>query len=503
MKILSRYIIREHVPPFIFSLAIIMFLFLMQFLLKYITKIFGKGLSYFMITEVVFYNLAWMFALAVPMAVLVATLMSFGRLSGDNEITILKSSGISIYRIIRPALYFAGFITLGMILFNDRVLPDFNHRARIMLSNISQKKATLKLEPGIFFSVDRYSFYVEKMDKTLGEALDDRTNLLGPEYNVDTKPDKLLNISIFDHSNNNKTVTITAAEGYMVYSQTRKSLIFTLFEGEYHELNNLNPEEYRFSHFSRNIFYIPAPEFAFENKDTDYRGDREMNISMMSAQVDTSYKKVQREQKQILQDFRKYWQPVSTNMDAARSAPASPTADLQRSSENGARKQLLLDEVNNTIFTRGAERAHRKINRLYQSLRSSQSKIAAQRATINRYMVEIHKKFSIPFASLVFILIGAPLGIAARRGSLGVGATLSIIFFLIYWAFLMLGEDLADRELLTPFWAMWFPNILIGTTGFYMTWRTVKETTIIQWEDISSKTKGWFKKRKFLKNSNR
>ncbi len=499
MKILSRYIIREHIPPFIFSLAILMFIFLMQFMLKYITKIFGKGLSYFTIIELVFYNLAWMFALAVPMAVLISTLMSFGRLSGDNEITILKSSGISIYRIIRPALFFAGVITIVMILFNDKVLPNYNHRARVMFTNIGQKKATLKLEAGIFFSLDRYSFYVEKMDKTLGEELDDRTNLLGPEYEVETRPDKLLNISIFDHSNNTKTVTITAAEGYMVYSQTRKSLVFTLFDGEYHELNNLNPEEYRFSHFSRNIFYIPAPEFAFENKEDNYRGDREMNVAMMRAKVTESQKVVLQEQKQIVQDFKKYWQPIAANMDALKSAGKQMTPDLQQAEENDEENQSLIDQVNNTIFTRAAERAHRKINRLYQSLRSAQSKIASHREIINRYMVEIHKKFSIPFASIVFILIGAPLGIAARRGSLGIGATLSITFFLIYWACLILGEDLADRELLTPFWAMWFPNVLIGIAGMYMTWRTVKETTIIQWENITDKIKVWLKRLGFFR----
>ena len=167
MKILPRYIIREHIPPFIFALAVLMFIFLMQFLLKYITKIFGKGLPFLTIIELVFYNLAWMFALAVPMAVLVATLMSFGRLSGDNEITILKSSGISIYKIIRPALIFGGIITILMTVFNDKVLPDFNHRARVMFQNIGQKKATLKLEPGIFFDLGKYSFHVDKIEKTL------------------------------------------------------------------------------------------------------------------------------------------------------------------------------------------------------------------------------------------------------------------------------------------------------------------------------------------------
>jgi lipopolysaccharide export system permease protein len=285
----------------------------------------------------------------------------------------------------------------------------------------------------------------------------------------------------------------------MVYSRIRKSLVFTLFDGEYHELNNINPEEYRFSHFSRNIFYIPAPEFAFENKEDDYRGDREMNITMMREKVNGSYKTVHQEREQIVQNFKKFWQPIAANMDAAKSASMKTVPDLRSPDENQEENVVLIDQVNNAIFTRAAERAHRKINRLYQNLRSSQSKIISQRATINRYMVEIHKKFSIPFASIVFILIGAPLGIASRRGSLGIGASLSIFFFLIYWTFLILGEDLADRELLTPFWAMWFPNILIGIAGIYMTWRTVKETTVIQWENMGAKIKSWLRRFGFFK----
>jgi lipopolysaccharide export system permease protein len=99
--------------------------------------------------------------------------------------------------------------------------------------------------------------------------------------------------------------------------------------------------------------------------------------------------------------------------------------------------------------------------------------------------VEVHKKFSIPFASIVFILIGAPLGIASRKGSMGIGITLSIFFFLLYWICLILGEDLADRRFLHPMLAMWFPNILIGLAGMYLTWRTVKETTVIKWDKLA------------------
>jgi len=478
MKILSRYIIKEHLPPFFFALAVLMFIFLMQFMLKYITKIFGKGLGVFTIIELVFYNLAWMFALAVPMAVLVATLMSFGRLSGDNEITILKSSGISIYRIIRPALIFGASVTLLMIIFNDRVLPDFNHKARVMFRNIGQKKATLKLEPGIFFNVGKYAFHVENIEKTLGAELSNRMNVLGPEFDLETKPDRLMNVTIFDRSMQHRNITLIAEEGYMVYSKVKKSLLFTLFDGEYHELNTLNPEEYRFSNFSRNQFYIPAPEFVLEKRDDKSRGDREMNVEMMLAKVNKSK-----------DDLKNEHLKIRDKLDQS----ISKFGNLYAASGNVTTTDTLLD-IHKSVWKRATETAYRNLSRDYQSLRMANSRAQNSTRIINSYMVEVHKKFSIPFASLVFILIGAPLGIATRKGSMGVGATLSILFFLIYWACLILGEDLADRQFLSPMLAMWFPNIIIGLVGVYLTWRTVKETTVIRWEKVTGLFKRMNKK---------
>ncbi len=323
MKILSRYIIREHIPPFIFALTVLMFIFLMQFMLKYITRIFGKGLSAFTIIELVFYNLAWMFALAVPMAVLIATLMSFGRLSGDNEITILKSSGISIYRIIRPALVFGAVITVMMIIFNDRVLPDFNHRARVMFSNIGQKKATLKLEPGIFFTVGKCSFHVEKIEKTLGEEISERVNILGPEFDSDPTLDRLRQVTIFDNRDPAKIITLIADEGYMVYSKKKKSLLFALFDCEYHELNTINTEEYRFSLLSRYNFTLAAPEFELENRDDNIRGDREMDVEMMIDRVETFAREKRDESAKVVKKIEERLSTISdslkiTNRDTAQ-----------------------------------------------------------------------------------------------------------------------------------------------------------------------------------------
>jgi lipopolysaccharide export system permease protein len=143
MFLLARYTIREHIGPFLFSLAVIMFVFVTKFIVQYIGKIFGKGLSIGTIIEFIYLNLAWMLALAVPMSVLVAALMAFGRLSSDNEITILKTSGISIYKIIRPALIATIFLTIFMFWFTDKVLPEYNHKARLLWEKKLLTKATL------------------------------------------------------------------------------------------------------------------------------------------------------------------------------------------------------------------------------------------------------------------------------------------------------------------------------------------------------------------------
>lgn len=153
------------------------------------------------------------------------------------------------------------------------------------------------------------------------------------------------------------------------------------------------------------------------------------------------------------------------------------------------KKSDLFADVPEHVLKKGAERAYMKAGRLQQLLKTSGSRISSYEVAMNRYLVEVHKKFSIPFASIVFILVGAPLGIASRKGSMGIGITLSIFFFLLYWICLILGEDLADRRFIHPMLAMWFPNILIGLSGFYLTWRTVKETTVINWDKIGTLVK--------------
>ena len=476
MFLLARYTIREHIGPFLFSLAVIMFVFVTKFIVQYIGKIFGKGLSIGTIIEFIYLNLAWMLALAVPMSVLVAALMAFGRLSSDNEITILKTSGISIYKIIRPALIATIFLTIFMFWFTDKVLPEYNHKARLLFSSISRKKPTLQLEEGIYMNLGKYSILVEDVERSLGKEVIDKSNIIDPEY-VDDRADRLKDITIFDRSSSDLQRTIIAATGRLVFDKVRESLVFTLYNGEIHEINTKDYSEYRRLQFTRNVFYIPAPDLVFKRDEDEWRGDREMNIKMMKAEVAKYRNSISNEMKKIRQDMTVYYP-----------APDSIKTWLAWETNNDP-----ATEINTNNIQSSRTKALRKTQAVIQRLKSSEKNIDFYRRQIYKYEVEIHKKFAIPFASIVFILIGAPLGIKAKKGSLGVGVTFSIGFFLLYWVFLIGGEELADRQLISPFLAMWMANIIVGSFGIYLTYRVVKETTFIRWEKLPKFLQSFFR----------
>ena len=482
MKILYRYIIKEHIGPFFMGLAVIMFILLMNFLVRYIGQIFGKGLSALTIAKLILFNLPWMVALAVPMATLVAVLMAFGRLSSDNEITILKSSGISLYRIIRPALYAAFVLMIVMIYFNDQILPESNHQAKLMLRSIRQKKPTLQLEPNIFYTVDRYTIVVGKIQRPLPEQWLDLSNLLGPEYQGKPETDRLVDVTIFDQSDPQVDVTITAREGYMTYSKKRKSLVFTLFNGEFHKLDRQKLTEYERSTFTRQVVYIPASDFIFEERKDSDRSDREMTIAMMHRRVE--YYRHQYEVRK-----QRFANIINQNL-----AGVDRLLALGDTLQTAANIDSIKQAITPSQWRSARIKASRVTDRFYHQARTNVSFLNMQERAMDKFWVEIHKKFSIPFASIVFVLIGAPLGIMARKGGMGVGMSLSIGFFLLYWVFLIGGEDLADRQFISPFWAMWAANILVGAAGVYLTYKTVKETSFIDWEWWGKALRFWQKK---------
>ncbi|MBZ0264557.1 LptF/LptG family permease [bacterium] len=366
-------IVREHIAPFFFSIALIMLLFTLNLAFRMLGRIVGQGLEPMIIAEFFFLNLAWIITLAVPMGVLLACLMAFGRFAGDLEVVAMKASGISLLRMIRPVLITSFFVAAFSLYFQDQILPDMNHRNKLLTQSIRQKRPHIALREGIFT-----------------RDLPDQT-ILVKEKNEDS--DILKQITIFDESNPKQPTTVVADSGRLAYIDTLGMYRFKLFSGEIHQMKRDDPETYEVLQFREAIFRFDSKSQLLNRREEGYRGDRELGLAGLQARIDNLKKREER--------------PNNLKM-------------------------------------------------------------------INKYKVEYHKKFTISIAAIVFVFIGAPLGVRLHRGGLGVSGGLSVFFFLLYWSFLIAGEDLADREILSPWLAMWLPNILLFVLGIFLVWRELK-----------------------------
>jgi lipopolysaccharide export system permease protein len=442
MKLLYRYILREHIGPFFFGLFVITFILVMDFILEIVNLIIGKGLNAFTILQIFVLNLAWMFALSIPMAVLVAVLMAFGRLSQDNEITAMKSAGVSLYKMLLPPLFASLVIAGGLVWFNNKVLPEANHKERILRSAIHQKRPTLALKENVFIDyIPDYSILIKK---------------------VNPKTSELSEITIYDQKERKIPRTIIAQRGNLEFSPDGNTLILHLFDGEIHEVDQNEPNKYRRIAFDKQVIYIADAGNQLVKIESNYRTDREMNSKMMLNQV-RDYKNGIKSASQSMSSFLK---PVLGEV-------------LFGKNSNPGR---IFEQILSSTRKKGIEVAIRRNESILNQLYIEREKINTQKKEMNSLLTEVHKKYSIPVACIVFVLIGIPLGIMAKKGGIAVGLGLSVGFFLLYWAFLIAGEELADRMYISAFAGMWSANIVIGMAGLYILVRSAKEIRFISWE---------------------
>jgi len=449
MMIITRYIIKEHVGPFFLGLATITFAFLLNIVFRELGKLLGKGLPTTVILEFFVLNMAWILALAIPMAVLISTLMAFGRLSADNEIAALKASGVHLYRLIAPILILAALLAAGMERFNNCVLPDVNHRTRLLTRDISRKRPTLKLEPNVFFNeIDNYSVLVKEIKKD----------------------DLLISILINDQSDSRFNRTIIAEKGRLTFSENPEGLKFTLLNGEIHSVEKAHLENYQREMFQKREMWIDVSNMVLKRQESEHRGDREKSADMMRQDIKNNMDVITDRKDRTRQSVRSHLADVFPNLVLSDSSRQhSPSPGYKRTT---------------------TQTPKRRINKIQQQIESNFITIEQTKRSNSQLSVEIEKKYSIPVACIVFILIGAPLGIMARQGGLALAGGLSLVFFLVYWTFLIGGEQLADRRIIGPVAAMWAPNILVGLAGLYLVIHSVREITFIPWDRWA----GWFRR---------
>lgn len=407
--------------------------------MKYADMLVGKGLDTWVIFQLIIFNLSWMVVLVVPMATLVATLMAFGNLSQNNEVTIMKSSGISLYRMMAAPVLASFILAYLLLLFNDDILPDANHQAKILMQDISRKKPTLSLVPGFFSQeVNNYAILVRKIDE---------------------KSNELFEVTIYDYSNPAKVNVVTAEKGKLFFSEDQTKLIMDLNEGEIHESESQRTNLYRKLEFTHHRIVMDAEQFSFQQSGPGSpRGERELSIAAMNYIIDSLKSRNLTNYPELNRDVKKYF-VIDTTI----------TNKIYRSG-SVSNKQL--------VYTRAIDRVKEAKNIVLAHFK----RIEWVNREIEKYDVEVYKKYALPAACIVFVLIGAPLGVMVRKGGFGVAAGISLFFFLVYWAFLIGGEKLSERDFFSPFWGMWAANILIGIAGIVLTIRINLESVTITFE---------------------
>jgi len=433
-RILDKYVFKELMTPFMYSLLVLTMIFLVNFIIRAMDRILGKGLSIWVILEYISLNLAWILALAIPLSVLVAVLLAYGRLATDHEVTAMRSGGISLPRIMAPALAFSILVGSFTLYFNTSILPDVNHRARLLGSDIYRKRPDMDIVPG---------YFIEDL----------------PDYNIrvnEVTEGGLQGVVIFSKSNKREQVSIFAESGRT--GTNGNQIIFTLFNGEKHLLDLDNMDDYQREYFDSTRLTVKVNNLELKRRESAVRGDREMTPAMM-------YERIEENQGRFTRTTDRMLSIVMT----------TPLFD----GDSSMNMLALMDTLKKIPVTndQANDSRTRLWNRTVDKLESQNRLLKSYSKQINKYQVEIHKKYAMAVTCIVFVLVGVPLGIMTRKSSGTIGVAIGMFF--IYWAMLIAGEELADRGMMDPIWAMWSPNALMAIVGLWISYQVSRERTVI------------------------
>ena len=438
MKTLNKYLFNQSLIPFLLSVGVITTVLFLQFLIRAVDRFLGKGLDALTIFEYLYLNLAWIIALSVPMSLLISSVMTFGRMSQQNEITALKSAGVSLYNIIKPALWFGTFVAVGLCIFNNFILPEMNYNARLLARDIYKKKPELSIEPGYFVDmIPQYTMIVKEMD--------------GKDFK---------DVKIFSKNKESEQTTIYANAGSL--SSNDNIITIDLMDGEIHEIDLSDYDYYRKIRFKTHQITISMDELMLNRTTESNRTDREMRVPQMIDEIARNkllisqiYERIDKVKAEIgITDPNvNSLENIEKEVDKLKQSKVNTNVRDEQYNENVPipnieNKQYILSLTNNA-----------------RQFKNEFTLIENYEKTNNKFKVEIHKKFTLAIACILFTLVGAPLGILVRNGGMTIASGLSIAFFLIYYILLIWGEQLADRNLLNPGLGSWLPNIILFVSG--------------------------------------
>lgn len=456
IKKLDKLILRSFIGPFIATFFIAFFVLMMQSLWKYIDDLVGKDLDLLTIGKFLWYASASLLTLAMPIAILISSIMTFGNLGESFELVAIKSAGISLLRFMRP-LMFVSILLCGItFLFANYVIPYANLKFKTLYYDISYKKPALDLRPGTFYNyIPGYSIKVGKKDS------DGKT---------------IHNVLIYEQQTMLQDNSIVAEKGTMGVSADKKFLEFTLFNGaRYQERGSpmdtsteyirLGFKEYKKLFDLSSLQMMNTPDSIFKN---DYKmlSIRQLNYAIDSlARTRDVY--VKRFRTEINSQLRYFDLPDSIWKKAA---------PLKKGVKEFA--DLIPDSARYPVY----ENALNIVNSMKNTFQFSGTELEVKKRDLRNNQVEWHRKFSLSLACLVLFFIGAPLGSIIRKGGLGMPLVVAIVFFLLFHLLNMFGEKFVKDDITSPFIGMWLSILVLGPLGAMLTYKAMHDSQLFNKE---------------------
>ncbi|HEV8124756.1 MAG TPA: LptF/LptG family permease [Gemmatimonadales bacterium] len=492
MRLLERYLLRQLVAPFFFALAALTSIMLLNQIARRFGALVGKGLPWSVIAEVFGLSIPFILAITLPMAVLMAVLYCFTHLAADNEITAMKASGISVYQVVAPVFAASVFVAFLTFLFTDQVLPRSNAHLRSLMFNIARKKPTFELR--------------EQVINELGPA-----GIFIRALRIDPSTGRMRDVTLYDMAATGGRRIIYADSGIMALMANETDLSLRLFSGSVHQFKATDRTVFQLTFFRVNDIRVRDITNQFQTDLVDaQRGDREMSTCEMLKVIRGQEREVHQAEVErrnlVLRDLRSLLglppprppdqvteEPVGGYCRWAAQVQAlllPKTAEAQEPTQGERKKQFIMDSI---AASRG--RAPLAVPRPITA-RAPQAPVPGEPAAAepdihltnwgevltvarqvdeaqieaDKYSIEVHKKWSISVACIVFVLVGVPMALRFPRGGMGLVLGGGLAVFSVYYIGLIAGEALGDRAIVNPVWAMWASNFLfagLGLLGLY------------------------------------
>lgn len=474
MKKLDILIIRSYIKPLLMTFFISIFILLMQFLWKYMEDMVGKGLDWSVIAELLVYSTAGLVPLALPLSILMSSLMTFGNLGQNYELLALKAAGISLKRAMLPLVFVTGLISMGAFFFANRVMPYTQLKSLSLLYDVTHKRPEINIKTGIFNNdMDGYTLKVNSKNRETGI---------------------LHGLMLYDHKRNrgNKGVTV-ADSAQMVVTTDGKNMLLVLYSGNSYQETNSRNNKKSFYPLQRDTFQekhvvIPmANELIRTDEDLFSKNYQMLNVSQLDVALDSlnlmSAKKTKEFTRSLL--TRSYF--TTKRKDSIYIERFLRHEDYYKKLPLDSLHALLnLDSILLAKSNREKEmiydNAIEKASALQTEINYKQEYAMGHTKYVRRHEIEWHKKYVLAFASFIFFFIGAPLGAIIRKGGMGMPVVISTLFFVAYYIVSLTGEKMVRESVLLAYQGMWLATSILLPLGIYFTYKATYDSALMDSE---------------------